>query len=50
MVSAENRLHFLSWIQPKDPGLLAINFFHGDLKLALGLPAHRLEEVFHAEP
>lgn len=39
----------ISWIQPKDNGL-AINFFHGDLELALPLPAHRLEEVFHADP
>lgn len=37
------------WIQPKDTELLTINFFQGDLELALALPAHRLEEVFHAE-
>lgn len=39
----------ISWIQPKDTELLAINFFQRDLELALALPAHRLEEVFHAE-
>lgn len=40
----------ISWIEPKDTGLLAINFFQGNLELALVLPAQRLEEVFHAEP
>lgn len=50
MVSAENRLHFsIVWVQPKDTGLLAINFFQGDLELALALLAHKMKEVFHAD-